>query len=293
MSHYCHPERSADAFCRRGVEGSLFDFNRSKNAFVRPMTFADAKQRFSNRVTDYACYRPSYPSGVVQLLREECGLRPEHVIADIGSGTGLLSKLFLDYGNRVCGVEPNPEMRAVGEAFLRQYANFHSVSGSAEATTLAAHSVEFITAGQAFHWFQPVAARAEFQRILKPGGWIVIAWNERRMDETPFAREYEALLQRFGTDYKSVRDAYPEAQTIHEFLNDGGLGTRDLPNHQIFDWEGLSGRLGSSSYAPKEDHPNFAPMMAELRRLFTANQRDGCVRMDYFTRVYFGQFDRN
>jgi SAM-dependent methyltransferase len=255
--------------------------------------FADAKQRFSNRVADYARYRPGYPSGVVQLLREECGLRPEHVIADVGSGTGLLSKLFLYHGNRVYGVEPNSEMRAAGEAFLQQHANFQSVSGSAEATNLAAHSVEFITAGQAFHWFQPVAARAEFQRILKPGGWIVIAWNDRRMDETPFAREYEALLQRFGTDYKSVRDAYPEAQTIHEFLNDGGLGTRDLPNHQILDWEGLSGRLGSSSYAPKEDHPNFAPMMAELRRLFTANQRDGRVRMDYFTRVYFGQFDRN
>ncbi|HKM81759.1 MAG TPA: class I SAM-dependent methyltransferase [Candidatus Acidoferrum sp.] len=293
MSHDCHPERSADAFCRRGVEGSLFDFNRSKNAFVSAMPFADAKQRFSDRVADYSRYRPSYPSGIVQLLREECGLRPEHVIADIGSGTGLLSKLFLDHGNGVFCVEPNPEMRAAGEAFLQQYANFHSVSGSAEATTLAAHSVEFITAGQAFHWFQPAATRAEFQRILKPGGWVVIAWNDRRMDESPFAREYEALLQRFGTDYKTVRDAYPEAQTIREFLNDRGLGKRDLPNHQIFDWEGLCGRLQSCSYAPKEDHPIFAPMMAELQRLFSANQRDGRVRMDYFTRVYFGQFDRN
>jgi len=256
------------------------------------MTFADAKQRFSDRVADYARYRPGYPSGVVQLLREGCGLRPEHVIADIGSGTGVLSKLFLDHGNRVYGVEPNPEMRAAGEAFLRQYANFHSVSGSAEATTLAAHSIDFITAGQAFHWFKPDAARMEFQRILKPGGWVVIAWNDRRMDETPFAREYETLLQRFGTDYKTVRDAYPEAQTIREFLNDSDLGARDLPNFQIFDWEGLCGRLESSSYAPKEGHPNFAPMMAELQRLFSANQRDCRVRMDYFTRVYFGQFDR-
>ena len=256
------------------------------------MTFADAKQRFSNRVADYARYRPSYPCGVVQLLREECGLRPKHTIADIGSGTGLLSKLFLDHGNPVFGVEPNPEMRAAGEAFLQQYANFRSVSGSAEATTLSARSVEFITAGQAFHWFQPVATRAEFQRILKPGGWVVIAWNDRRMDETPFASEYEALLQRFGIDYKTVRDAYPEAQTIREFLNDGGLGSRDLPNHQILDGESLCGRLRSSSFAPKEGHPNFEPMMAELQRLFSANQRDGRVRMDYFTRVYFGQFDR-
>lgn len=257
------------------------------------MTFADAKQRFSNRVADYARYRPSYPSGVVQLLREQCGLRPESVIADIGSGTGLFSKLFLDHGNRVYGVEPNAGMRASGEEFLRGNTNFTNINGSAEATTLAAHSVEFITAGQAFHWFQPAAARVEFQRILKPGGWVVIAWNDRRIDETPFAREYEALLQRFGLDYKNVRDAYPEAQTIREFLHDVGLGSRDLPNHQIFDWEGLCGRLWSSSYAPKEGHPNFAPMMAELQRLFSANQREGHVRMDYFTRVKFGQFDRN
>ena len=257
------------------------------------MQFADAKQRFSGRVADYARYRPGYPPGVVQLLREQCGLQPEHIVADIGSGTGLFAKLFLDHGNRVFGAEPNPEMRAAGEAFLQQYANFQSVNGSAEATTLPAHSVDFITAGQAFHWFQPVGARAEFQRILKPGGWVVIAWNDRRLDESQFAREYEALLQRFSTDYKSVRDAYPEAQTIRDFLNDGRLGTRDLPNHQVFDWKGLCGRLQSSSYAPKEGCPNFAPMMAELQRLFSANQHDGRVRMDYFTRVYFGQFDRN
>lgn len=257
------------------------------------MTFADAKERFSNRVADYARYRPSYPTGMVQVLREECGLRPEHVVADIGSGTGLLTKLFLDYGNRVFGVEPNPEMRAAGEAFLRQYANFRSVTGAAEATTLAACSVEFVVAGQAFHWFKPVATRAEFQRILKPGGWVVIAWNDRRLDETLFSREYENLLRHFGTDYVSVRDAYPEAQTIRDFLNDGRLGSRDLPNHQIFDWQGLCGRLLSSSYAPKEGHPNFAPMMAELQRLFSVNQQDGRIRMDYFTRVYFGQFDRN
>ena len=257
------------------------------------MTFADAKQRFSNRVADYARYRPGYPSGVLPLLREECGLRPEHVIADVGSGTGLLAKLFLEHGNRVFGVEPNAEMRAAGEAFLQQHANFHSVSGSAEATTLAARSVDFITAGQAFHWFQPVAAREDFQRVLKPGGWVVIAWNDRRLEESLFARKYELLLQRFGTDYKSVRDAYPEEQTIREFLNDARLDRRDLPNHQVFDWEGLCGRLWSSSYAPKEGHANFAPMMAELQRLFSASQRDGRVRMDYFTRVYFGQFDRN
>ena len=151
------------------------------------MTFVDAKQRFSNRVADYLRYRPSYPPALLDRLGKECGLRREHVIADIGSGTGLLSKLFLEHGNSVMGVEPNGEMRAGGEDFLREYSNFSSINGSAERTTLAPASVDFITAGQAFHWFDVGKAAIEFRRILKLGGWVVVVWQDRRMEETPFA----------------------------------------------------------------------------------------------------------
>ena len=153
------------------------------------MTFTDAKERFSSRVADYVRYRPGYPSALLELLRTECGLRPGHVIADIGSGTGFLSELFLKNGNRVYGVEPNKDMRQAGEEYLASYDGFSSIEGSAEATTLDDASVDFITAGQSFHWFAPDAARREFVRILKPGGWMVIAWNDRRMDEAPFTRE--------------------------------------------------------------------------------------------------------
>src|SRR5271169_3716586 len=134
------------------------------------MTFSDAKQRFSNRVADYVRYRPSYPAELLPLLQTWCNLRPEFSVADIGSGTGLLGKLFLDFGNRVYGVEPNAEMRAAGEEFLRDYPKFRSVAGSAEATTLPSDSVDFVTAGQAFHWFQMQPARNEFHRILKAEG---------------------------------------------------------------------------------------------------------------------------
>jgi len=250
------------------------------------MTFADAKQRFSNRVADYTRYRPVYPSALLDLLAKECGLRPDHVIADIGSGTGLLSKLFLDHGNRVYGVEPNTEMRAGGEDFLRGYSNFTSVNGSAEATTLP--SVDFITAGQAFHWFNVTAAEQEFRRVLKPAGWTIVVWQDRRMEETPFAREYETLLQRFGIDYKKVKNAYPEADKIRHFFDAGSFQSRDLPNHQVLDWEGLRGRLRSSSYAPTETHSNYEPMMAALRNIFDSYQQDGTVRMEYFARIYFG-----
>jgi len=253
------------------------------------MTFADAKQRFSNRVADYVRYRPGYPAAVLDVLREDCGLRPGHVVADIGSGTGFLSELFLKNGNRVYGVEPNSEMRQAGEELLRKFPEFFSLAGSAEATTLAAATVDYVTAAQAFHWFEPDAARREFLRILKPAGWVIIVWNDRRSEESPFARAYEDLLERFGTDYKSVKHAYPETHNIRGFFGTGAFVVRDLPNSQVFDWEGLCGRLRSSSYAPTEGHPNFEPMMAELRKIFQANERNGSVRMEYFTRTYFGQ----
>ncbi len=253
------------------------------------MSFADAKQRFSNRVADYVRYRPGYPPAVLDLLRTDCGLRPDHVVADIGSGTGILSKLFLENGNRVFGVEPNAEMRQAGEEFLSNFRNFMSVAASAEATTLSGATIDFVTAAQAFHWFEPKAARREFARILKSCGWVVILWNDRRMGEAQLTREYEGLLERFGIDYKRVKNAYPESKDISSFFAGDGFSARDLPNNQTLDWEGFRGRLRSSSFAPTEDHPNYAPMMAELERIFRAHQRDGFARMEYFTRIYFGQ----
>jgi SAM-dependent methyltransferase len=253
------------------------------------MPFADAKQRFSNRVADYVRYRPGYPDALLDLLRAECGFGPNHVVADVGSGTGLLSKLFLENGNRVYGVEPNPEMRQAGEEFLQSFPKFTSVAESAEATTLGDASVDFVTAGQAFHWFDTQAARREFLRILKSNGCVVITWNDRRMEEAQLTREYENLLERFGIDYKRVKGAYPESEDIRSFFASGKFSARDLPNQQILDWEGFRGRLRSSSFAPTEDHPNYAPMMAELERIFRAHERNGSVCMEYFTRVYYGQ----
>jgi SAM-dependent methyltransferase len=253
------------------------------------MTFTDAKQRFSNRVADYVRYRPGYPTALLDLLRSECALRSQHVIADIGSGTGLLSKLFLENGNRVFGVEPNMEMREAGEEYLLPFKTFASVNASAEASTLGDASVDFVTAGQAFHWFEPKATRREFVRILKPGGWVVVVWNDRRMEETQFGRDYEDLLVRFGTDYTRVKDSYPDAEHIRAFFGENKFVERDLPNEQLLDWDGLRGRLRSSSYVPKEGHAKFAPMMAELERIFRAGAENGVVRMQYFTRIYFGQ----
>jgi ubiquinone/menaquinone biosynthesis C-methylase UbiE len=262
-------------------------------ADLKVMTFADSKERFSNRVADYVRYRPGYPAGVIEALCSECGLRPGHCVADIGSGTGFLSELFLKNGNRVYGVEPNEAMRLAGEEYLASYDSFSSVNGSAEATTLDAESVDFVTAGQAFHWFDPEATRREFLRILKPAGWVMVVWNDRRVSETPFGRDYENVLVRFGIDYARVREAYPEMQDMTNFFGEGNFRLLELSNEQTLDHDGLVGRLCSSSCVPREDHPNFAPMMAEVDKIFRTHSVNGSVRMEYTTQMFFGHLDGN
>jgi SAM-dependent methyltransferase len=252
------------------------------------MPAENATQRFSSRVDNYILYRPSYPPEVIALLTKECGLRNDSVIADIASGTGIFTRLLLENGNPVFGVEPNANMREAGENFLSAYPQFTSIAGTAEATTLPDHSVDFVTAAQAAHWFDRAKARREFVRILKPAGWTVLVWNERRTASTPFLREYEQLLLRFGTDYKEVRHERTTDE-IESFFSPSPFEARVLEMRQVLDYAGLEGRLLSSSYTPGPDHPNYPPMLRELRRIFDAHQADGFVSMEYDTRVYFGR----
>ena len=221
-------------------------------------------------------------------MKDECGLRPQHVVADIASGTGIWTRLLLVNGNRVFGVEPNAEMREAGERLLGEFPNFTSVGGTAEATTVGDASVDFVTAAQAAHWFDRVRARREFVRILRPGGWLVLLWNERLTDATPFLREYEQLLLNYGTDYEEVRHERT-TDAVNEFFDPVPFQERTFPMRQEFDYAGLEGRLLSSSYAPGPGHPNHDPMLRELRRIFDAHVKAGQVAFDYKTRVYFGQ----
>ena len=250
----------------------------------------DPTQRFSDRVDHYVRYRPRYPVTVLEVLRQAIGLTPAWRLADIGSGTGISTGLFLENGNTVFAVEPNREMRGAAERLLGAHPGFHSVTGRAEATTLPAASMDAVVAAQAFHWFDADKTREEFRRILRPGGWVVLLWNTRLKDATPFQRAYEALLEEFATVY---------AQVAHEPIDDAALGhfftsthpRRTLPNEQTLDYAGLKGRLLSSSYAPAEGHPRHAPMLVALEQLFRAHNRDGRVRFDYVTQVLLGRVE--
>jgi SAM-dependent methyltransferase len=251
------------------------------------MPASNATSRFSGRVENYIRYRPGYPPEVLKALQTECGLRSAHVIADIASGTGIWTRRLLENGNPVFGVEPNAEMREAGERFLAEFPKFTSVAGTAEATTLADQSADFVTAAQAAHWFDRARAREEIARILKPGGWLVLLWNERLTDSTPFLRDYENLLLTFGTDYQDVRHERT-TEVVNEFFDPAPFQERAFPMFQEFDYAGLEGRLLSSSYVPGPEHPKHAPMLRELRRIFDAHAVAGQVICEYKTRLYFG-----
>jgi ubiquinone/menaquinone biosynthesis C-methylase UbiE len=245
-------------------------------------------QRFSSRVSNYVRYRPGYPAAVIDLLSKECGLTPGTVIADVAFGTGIFTRMLLENGNRVFGVEPNAEMRKAGEEFLATYPDFTSVEGTAEATTLPDHSVDLVTAAQAAHWFDLRQARREFIRILKPGGWSVLLWNERRIDTTSFLREYEQLLLRYGTDYQNVRHERTTGE-IETFFAPAPFQVRAFDYQQQFDFSALEGRLLSSSYTPQSDDVAYEPMLKELRRIFDTHQVNDRVAFEYETQVYFGR----
>ncbi len=234
-------------------------------------------------------YRPSYPAAIIDLLAAQCGLTPDSIVADVGSGTGLLAELFLKAGNRVLGIEPNHEMREAGEQLLRSYDRFVSIAATAEATNLPDHSVDFITAGQSFHWFDLELASVEFVRILKPRGWLVLIWNERRIDSTPFLRAYEQLLHTYAPEYAQVDHKQVDLDTIQAAFPTVNFQTRSFDNQQRFDFEGVKGRLLSSSYAPEAGDPNHAPMLAELAAIFGTHQQHGEIVFEYDTRVTYGQ----
>ncbi|MGC1729329.1 MAG: class I SAM-dependent methyltransferase [Steroidobacteraceae bacterium] len=245
-------------------------------------------ERFTTRVEDYARYRPGYPPEAIELLHNRCGLKAGAAVADVGSGTGILTELLLDSGAQVAAVEPNAAMRTAAEAALGARPRFRSVDGSAEATTLAAASVDLWVAGQAFHWFDIERAHLEAIRILRRGGWAALLWNERPTEATAFLADYETLLLSHSADYARVTASRADPVSMRRFLGESMEGAT-FPNQQILDFAGLKGRLMSSSYAPEPGHPQHEPMIAGLREVFYRHQHDGRVVFPYRTLVFFAQ----
>ncbi|GAB2500984.1 class I SAM-dependent methyltransferase [Pseudoxanthomonas sangjuensis] len=246
-------------------------------------------ERFSSRVADYVRYRPDYPAALLPWLHGEMGVAAGARVADIGAGTGISSKTFLDAGHEVVAVEPNAAMRAAAVEWLGGNAKFSAVDGSAEATKLADAGVDLVSAAQAFHWFDQQAVKPEWRRILRPGGLVAVYWNSRKLVGTPFLEGYERLLNDYGLDYSSVSERYGDDEHMRRWFGAGLRGMARFPHSQRLDFESLRGRLLSSSYAPQAGHPRHEPMLAALRELFDATERGGFVDFDYDTRIFAGE----
>ena len=246
-------------------------------------------QRFSDRVENYVRYRPSYPAALIESLASRANLNQESVIADIGAGTGILTKMLLPLAGHVHAVEPNEDMRAAAERDLSNQAGFQSINGTAETTTLPSGSVDLITAGQAFHWFDIPKARAEFTRILKPEGLVALIWNERLADTTPFLVAYDTLLKTDSIDYDQVNHSRIDHAAIERFFSPGSFEEVTFTNEQRFDYGGLTGRALSSSYVPNQDHPRHTQFFEKLKQIFDTHADHGEIALEYITRLYLGR----
>jgi SAM-dependent methyltransferase len=251
----------------------------------------DQAARFSGRVDDYVKTRPAYPRGVLDVLRECCGLSAASAVCDLGSGTGLFTRLLLESGATVHAVEPNDEMRRAAEAMLGDAPGFRSVDGRAEATTLGDESVDIVTAAQAFHWFDVEATHREMRRVLRSraGSNVALVWNDRDLEATPFLRAYEELLVRRCPTYRELQGKADSTDKFDALLGRGRWTRHTVANEQRLDREGLVSRLLSSSYAPRPGEPTHDETMTELRALFDRASEDGRVVMLYTTVVIRGR----
>lgn len=250
------------------------------------MTKKDNTSLFSGRVQNYIKYRPTYPASLLDLLAEKCGLTPASIIADVGSGTGILTEMLLKNGNPVFAIEPNAEMRSAAEKLLGRYPNFTSVGAGAEATTIRSQSVDHVTAAQSFHWFDHPAARMEFTRILKPGGWVVLVWNVPRAD-TPFEKEYNEFWHVNLRGAHEARDGY-EALTKPFF---GGnhfdqVKLEGVP--QVMNRDEFIGRILSVSAAIQPDEHGYEVFIQKVHEMFERHQQNDLVTISYTTEVFFG-----
>ncbi|NVM17646.1 MAG: class I SAM-dependent methyltransferase [Candidatus Lokiarchaeota archaeon] len=252
---------------------------------VEKKFIVDPKKRFSSRVENYIKYRPSYPLEIIDFLKKKNLLAKNTVIADIGSGTGILTKIFLDNGNQVYGVEPNSDMREAAENILQDYNNFYSIEGSAESTGIEENSIDLIIAGQAFHWFDVEEAKKEFKRILKPNGNVVLIWNNRGKAGSGFNSSYESFTLNYGTDYKEVRKSEGNVDRFFTYQKE------TFDNFQDLDFTSFKGRVLSASYIPLSDNPIFPKMIVDLEDLFNEHQRNGIIRIEYDTELYYGKLD--
>ncbi|MFD2177915.1 class I SAM-dependent methyltransferase [Veronia pacifica] len=245
----------------------------------------NSKERFTEKVADYVRFRPDYPEDVIDILAHYADKKSQ--VADVGSGTGIFSKQLLESGYCVYGVEPNDNMRQAAEDALSDDVSFTSLNGSAESTGLDAASVNMITAAQSFHWFNNIATKEEFRRILTHDGVVAIIWNKRDL-RSLFHREYDQLLKRYAVDYLKVTHLSITDQEVEAFF-DHFEKKHVCPHRQMMNFEQLVGRLRSSSYCPPQGSGEYQILVDQLEKLFNSHREGDHLYFEYQTCVYVGR----
>jgi len=248
--------------------------------------------RFNGIGAIYAKYRPSYPQTFIKYLYSDVGMNKDSIIADIGSGTGILTKQLLEVGNKVIAVEPSDDMRLVAEVDLKNFEKFVSVNGTAENTTLDDNSVDFITVAQAFHWFDKTVFKKECDRILKQNGKVIIVYNGPD-DSAEIAEEDDEINRKYCLAFKVSNRGAPRFSDndIDNFFA-GRYETKVFKNDQIYDLDGFIGRNLSRSSALKKDEENYTAYIAELTASFNKHAFNGKVLMPYFTKSFTGTVEK-
>jgi len=247
----------------------------------------DNTKKFSGLAEDYTQGRPAYAQNFIKLLREEFGLDKNCTVADIGSGTGKLSKQILELGSIVYCVEPNDDMRAVARRELRTYNNFKSVCGEASDTTLNSCSVDFVTAAQSFHWFDTEKFKAECKRILKPDGMVILVWNTRDMSSQFNVKSYE-IYKKYCPMFKGYHNGMKDDnKRITDFF-DNKCQRVSFENPICFTKEKFILRSLSASYSIQNGNENFESYIKELEDLFDEYCENGIVTMKNNTVAYIG-----
>ncbi|WP_027630931.1 class I SAM-dependent methyltransferase [Ruminiclostridium cellobioparum] len=246
-------------------------------------------EKFSGKANIYEKYRPEYPKAFIDYLYDSAGFNRTSTIADVGAGTGILTRQLLEKGSRVYGVEPNNDMRRMAETKLAGFNNFYSVDGTAENTRLDDRSIDFVTVAQAFHWFDALAFQKECMRILKPGGLAVLVWNSRAAG-SELVMENAEICKKYCPDFTGFSGGMEEKPSdLSIFFKDGSYETKQFDNKISYDLEGFIGRNLSASYAPNEKETNYVKFVNAITSLFDRYSVSGKVAVPNVTRCYSGK----
>ena len=246
-------------------------------------------ERFGNRVDDYVRYRPSYPEDLLSALLQKTSFAGKDV-ADVGSGTGIFSGLLAGLGGRVTAIEPNDAMRAAAESRLQGVPGYRSRKGTSEAIPLPDQSVDLITAAQAFHWFDRSLTKVEFQRVLRPAGWVALVWNERQVEGSPFLLEYEQFLRERCEGYQAADHRNVTEGHLRDFMAPHAMEVLSFPSKQRLNQPEFEGRVMSSSYSPSRDSSHAPQFLSALSSLFSRHEQDGVVELSYLSQLYLSQW---